>query len=86
MAQQPLVGQGLLIIEAPQSHSETVHSGLLWTGDQPDAGTSTDCTQHSQKTDTHDRAGIRTRNPSKQEAADHQCLLLTIHGSYVPIK
>jgi len=38
MAQQPLVGQGLLIIEVSRSHSDTPHSvGLLWTSDQPDA-------------------------------------------------
>jgi hypothetical protein len=55
MAQQPLVGQGLLIIEASRSHSDThthTHSlslslslslsvGLLWTSDQPNAKTST---------------------------------------------
>jgi hypothetical protein len=42
MAQQPLVGQGLLIIQASRSHSDTTHSvGLLWTSDQPDAETST---------------------------------------------
>jgi hypothetical protein len=42
MAQQPLVGSGLLIIEASKSHSDTPHSaGLLWTSDQPDAETST---------------------------------------------
>jgi hypothetical protein len=36
------VGQGLLIIEASRSHSDTPHSvGLLWTSDQPDAETST---------------------------------------------
>jgi hypothetical protein len=41
MAQQPLVGQGRLIIEASRSHSDTPHSvGLLWTSDQPDAETS----------------------------------------------
>jgi len=37
MAQQPLVGQGLLIIEASRSHSV----GLLWASDQPAAETST---------------------------------------------
>ena len=38
MAQQPVVGQCLLIIEASRSHSDTVLSvGLLWTSDQPDA-------------------------------------------------
>jgi hypothetical protein len=37
-----LVGQGLLIIQASLSHSDTPHSvGLLWTSTQPDAGTST---------------------------------------------
>ena len=42
MAQQPLVGQGLLIIEDARSHSDTPHPvGILWTSDQPDAETST---------------------------------------------
>jgi len=42
VVQQPLLGQGLLIIEASQSHSDTPHSvGLLWTSDQPVAETST---------------------------------------------
>jgi hypothetical protein len=42
MAQQTLVSQGLLIIEASRSYSDTPYSvGLLWTGDQPDAETST---------------------------------------------
>jgi hypothetical protein len=41
MAQQPLVGQGLLIVKASQSHSDTPHSvGLLWMSDQPVAETS----------------------------------------------
>jgi len=51
MAQQPIVGQGLPIIEASRSHSDTPQSvGLLWTSDQPDAQTS-DNTQHSQEID-----------------------------------
>jgi hypothetical protein len=38
MAQQPLVCQGLLIMQASRSHSDTPHSvGPLWTSDQPDA-------------------------------------------------
>jgi hypothetical protein len=42
MAQQPLVGQGLLIIEASRSHSDTPHSvGLLWMSEKPEAETST---------------------------------------------
>lgn len=37
MTQQPLVGQGLRIIETSLSHSDTLHTvGLLWTSDQPD--------------------------------------------------
>jgi len=43
MAQKPLLGQGLLIIEALRSGPDTlIHSvGLLWMCDQPDAKTST---------------------------------------------
>ena len=42
MAQQPSVGQGLLIIEDSRSLSDTLHLvGLLWTNGQPDAETST---------------------------------------------
>jgi hypothetical protein len=43
VAQHPLLGQGLLIVKASQSHSDThMHSsGLLWTSDQSDAETST---------------------------------------------
>jgi hypothetical protein len=42
MALQPVVGLGLLIIEASRLHSDTPHSvGLLWTSDQPDAETPT---------------------------------------------
>jgi len=42
MAQQPPVGQGLLIIEASRSHSGTPHSvTLLWTIERPDVETST---------------------------------------------
>jgi hypothetical protein len=42
MARQPLVGQGLVIVEASQSHSDTRQTlGLLWTSDQSDAKTST---------------------------------------------
>jgi hypothetical protein len=41
MAQDLVVGQGLLIIEASQTHSDTSRSvRLLWTNDQPDAESS----------------------------------------------
>jgi len=42
LAQQPPMGQGLLIIEDLRSHSDTPQSvGLLWTSDQLDAEIST---------------------------------------------
>ena len=41
VAQQPPVGQGLLIIQAYDHNSDKPYSGgLLWTSDQPDADTS----------------------------------------------
>ena len=62
MAQQPLVIQGLLIIEASRSHSVE----LLWTRDQPDAETST--WQHTilSREKFHTPGGIWTRSPSKR--------------------
>jgi hypothetical protein len=37
MAQQPLVGQGFLIIAASRSHSDKPHPvGVFWTSDQAD--------------------------------------------------
>jgi hypothetical protein len=53
MAQQPILGQGLLILEASRSYSDTPNSvGLLLASDQPDAETSV--WQHTTlATDTH---------------------------------
>jgi hypothetical protein len=69
MAQQPLVGQGLLTVEASRSHSDTSHSvGLLWKSDKPVTETSTG--QHITTTDIHTPERIRIRNPSKRVAAD----------------
>jgi hypothetical protein len=67
----PPVGQGLLIIEASRSHSDTPYSvGLIWTSDQLDAENST--WQHTTLTrgNVHVSGGIRSRNPSKQAAAN----------------
>jgi hypothetical protein len=42
MVRQPLMGQGLVMVEASQLHLDTPGSvGLLWTGDQPETETST---------------------------------------------
>jgi len=65
MAQQPLVGQGFLIIEASRSHSDTPQSvGLLWTSDGLESETST--WQHKTfTTDRHlcpDRIGTSSSN------------------------
>jgi len=49
MVQQSLFGQGLLLVEASRSHSDTPHSiGFLWMSDQPDELTST-CTHSTHK-------------------------------------
>jgi hypothetical protein len=63
IAQQPLVGQTLLIIEASRSHSDTPHS----------VGRKDLCltTHNTHKRKTSRPAGaIRTRNPSKRAVAD----------------
>ena len=42
IAQQHLVGQGLLVIDASLSHLDTPHSvGIFWTTDRADTETST---------------------------------------------
>jgi hypothetical protein len=66
MAQQPLVVQGLFIIEASLSHSDTPHSTeLLWTSDQPVAETST--WQHTtQETDIHGSTGFEHNIPTNE--------------------
>ena len=74
MVRQPLLGQGLLIIESSRSHSlDTPHSlGLLWMSDQPDTDTYLYLTTHN----NHKRQAFippgstRTHNPSKRMATD----------------
>jgi hypothetical protein len=67
LAQETLMGQGFLIIEAARLHSDTPHSvELLWTSDQPGAETST----WQQSTITRDRQQCppRDSNPQSQQA------------------
>ena len=67
IVQQPLMGQGLLFIEASRSHSDTPYSvGLLSPTQRP----LLENAQHSGETDIHDPDGIRTSNPSKRTVAD----------------
>jgi hypothetical protein len=70
MPQQPLVGQGLLIIEASQSHSDTPHSvGLLWTRDKPDREAST--WQHRTLTRDGQQAGFEPAIPASERPQTH---------------
>jgi hypothetical protein len=72
-ALQPLLGQGLLIIESSRSHSDTpLLVGLPWRVISPMQRPLLDKTQHSQETDIHAPGGIRSRNLSKREAADQR--------------
>jgi hypothetical protein len=67
MAQQPPVGQDLLIIEASRSHSDTPHSvGLFWTGNQPVAETS--IWQHITVTRDRHPCPRWDSNPQSQQA------------------
>jgi hypothetical protein len=71
MVQNPLVGQGSLIINDSQSRSETAQSvGLVWTSDQRDVEISTWQNITLTKTNIHATGGIRTRNPRKRAAVD----------------
>ena len=63
MAQQPLRGQWLPIIEASRSHS----AGNLWTSEQPDADTAT--WQHTTLTKDRYQCSRRDSNPQSQQAS-----------------
>jgi hypothetical protein len=76
MFPEPLLGQGFLIVECSRSHS----IGLLWTSDQREAETSN--WQHTKLTkDFPTPSGVRTRDPSKQAAAD-PCLKTRGHWDH----
>jgi hypothetical protein len=67
MAEQPPVGQDLLIIEDSWSYSDTPHSvALLWTSDQPEAETST--WQHTTLTTDRHQCPWRDSNLQYQQA------------------
>ena len=86
VAQQPLVGQGLLIIEVSRSHSfrHTILGTLLLTSDLPNSETST-CKHTTLIRDRHPcSGGIRTRKPSKQAAADSALRRTAIEIGLVP--
>jgi len=64
MAQKPLEGQDLLIIESSQSHTSP-SVGLLWTSDQSDADAST--WQHSQETGIHAAVRFESAIPASEQ-------------------
>jgi hypothetical protein len=67
MAQEPLMEQRLLIIEASRLYSDIPHSvGLLWTSDQPVAETSA-WQNATLKRDKH--SPRQDSNPQSQQAS-----------------
>jgi hypothetical protein len=72
MTQQPLVGQGVLIIEASWSRSDTPHrydsSGRVISLTKRGLP---DNTQHSQDTNIHATGGIRTHDPISERSQAH---------------
>jgi len=70
VVQQPLLRQGLYIIDDSRSHSDAQHSvGLICLQViSPTQKLLPDDTQHSQDANIHDPSGIRN-NPSKRAAA-----------------
>jgi hypothetical protein len=73
MAQLPLGGLGLLIIEASRSHSDTPHSiGFLWTSDQPGAKTCYLTIHNTQKRQTSmPPAGFEPAIPASERLQTH---------------
>jgi hypothetical protein len=72
-AQQPLVGQGVLIIEVSRSHLDTPHSvGLLCTSDQPLRGDLYLTTHDTHKRETSmPLAGIEPAIPVSERPQTH---------------
>jgi hypothetical protein len=78
MAWQPLVGQGLLIVKASQSHSDTPLSiGLLWTSDRLVAETSNWQNTHTPLPGDRRPCPQQNSNPNpSKRAAAEPCLRL----------
>jgi len=72
VARQPLVSQGLLIVEASRSHSDIPHIRSHSSGRviRPTQRPLPDNTQHSQETDIHFPGKNETRNPTKRTDED----------------
>ena len=79
--------QGLLVVEASRSHSDTPHSvGLFWTSDQPDTETATYTTHNTHKRQTcMPPAGFKAAIPARERSQTHalDCAATaigTVHG------
>jgi hypothetical protein len=72
MAQQPLVGYGVIIIETSRKHPDPPHSvGLLWKNDEPDLETLPGTAKYSQETDVHASGGILPTIPVSERLQNH---------------
>ena len=72
VAQQPLLGQGILIVEASRTQSDTPHSvELFWTSDQPVAELYLKTHNTHEKKVIHVPGGFRIRNTSKDRQQTH---------------
>jgi hypothetical protein len=83
VAQMPLIGEGLLIIEASRSHSDTSQSaGLPWMNDQRDGETSTRLNT-TLTWDRHPRSwGDSNPQLSQTQALHSAATGIGIHGHY----
>jgi len=71
VAQQPLMGQGLLIIDASRSHSDTPQKvGLLWTNGNPTQRPLPDNTHNTHKRQT--TIPRRYSNPQSQQVSNRR--------------
>ena len=85
MAQQQLLGQGFLIVQASRSYSDTTHCvGLLWTRGQPDAEKKNPKIHKRQ--DFHGPAGFEPTVPANERpqthALDREATGMDIHKYY----
>ena len=96
LAQQPLVGQSLLVHEVSRSHTTTHHSRQDSSGQVISSSQRLlpDNIRHSQQTDIHASGWIRTHNLSRRATADlrfrrsghwdrHIYIYITIFSRYI---
>jgi hypothetical protein len=85
---QPLFSQGLLIIEASRSYSDTPHSvGSFWTSDGQTQRPVPATTQNSQETEMYVPAGFEPAIPASErphtQTGSLQLLVTAIKGFFL---